>query len=88
MDKIELRPEVQRFAEAMEKQLRANEYKTSWKICRQGYLLGEMVRNYKEFESALRRENGEAILRRAVNVANFAMMLVDNAGCLVEDAPC
>jgi|AGTN01.1.fsa_nt_gi hypothetical protein len=82
MDKIELRPEVQKFAEAMELLLRANEHKTSWKICQQNYLLRKMIGNADALEGALRRSDKAAILRRAVNVANFAMMIVDNAGGL------
>lgn len=81
---MKLRPEVQRFAEEMERQLQANEHKGGWEDCTQEFLLSELNKNKVRLLEAIyghnpiRRE--EKILRRCANIANFAMMVADNWG--------
>lgn len=70
-EKIALRPEVQWFAEQMELALRENDHKTGWRDEHQSWLLGELHRN----AGKIREERG---IVRAVNTANFAMMIADN----------
>ena len=85
-----LLPEVQKFAEEMEKQLRANEHKGGWEDCTICHLIVELRRNSYELErAALRVDAGltssiPSVVRRAANVANFAMMVADNWGGLLE----
>lgn len=82
---IKLRPEVQRFAEEMEKQLQANEHKGGWKECHFSYLIDETFRNYDRMVTHFTKNDTPAILRRAANIANFAMMVADNWGGLMEE---
>lgn len=74
---MELRPEVRMFAEEMEEQLRANEYKGGWKNCEIGFLIGELWKNYDKLYGALKENNKEEFLRRCANISNFAMMIAD-----------
>jgi len=90
---IVLRPEVQWFAEQMELMLQANDHKQGWSSESSEYLLMECERNFDALDVAcsnfnraahtahteLRKEWLSAILRRSANVANFAMMVADNA---------
>ena len=76
-----LRPEVQKFAEEMEKQLRANEHKGGWKDCDKDFLYSELMKNITTLVVALMFNNQEEhITRRCANIANFAMMIADNFG--------
>lgn len=70
---ISLRPEVQWFAAQMELALKENDHKTGWKDCSKDWLVEQMYRH------AVKLWNGEIELKYAVNVANFAMMIADNA---------
>lgn len=90
-----LRPEVQRFAEEMEKQLQTLKHKGVWKKCTATFLLKEIQKNYNALGfpvfvaqvhtlPLLYPEDKENILRRATNIANFAMMIADNWGGLIE----
>lgn len=91
---IELRPEVQKFAEEMEKQLKANEHKGGWKDCTYDFLLSELDKNLNRLRYlnghrggciAEIKESVKEVNRRCANIANFAMMICDNAGALGED---
>lgn len=97
----EARPEAARFAEEMENQLQANEEKGGWKDSDRRFLLSELTKNYNHLERLLvwfegpgnvcrstliSRESEKDILRRAANIANFAMMIADNFGGLMEGA--
>lgn len=85
-DMMKLRPEVARFAEEMEKQLQANEHKGHWKDCRYSFLINELFRNYSRMLNAFMSNNASEILRRTANIGNFAMMIADNFGGLMEQA--
>lgn len=77
------RPLVKAFAKEMEKQLSANEDKRGWKTCSPGFLMDELKRNYEKLRWAINRGGDkEEVTRRAVNIANFAMMLAENEGKL------
>lgn len=76
---MKLRPEVQKFAEEMEKQLRANEHKGGWEDCDSGFLMSELEKNFNALWR-LQPSDKAGILRRATNIANFAMMIADNWG--------
>ena len=83
-----LRPEVERFAWAMEMKLRKNDHKGHWSGCTNAYLLRRLVGETEELRLAMLGPDGqksltvaeaEYIIREAADVANFAMMIADNA---------
>ena len=83
-----LRPEVQAFAEAMERRLRENEHKGGWKRERPAWLFKRL--REEEFELwtawADRRFSLDVpvtrIVDEAADVANFALMIADVCGGL------
>ncbi len=75
---VELRPEVLKFAEAMELKLRENAHKSGWKCCDVGYLTMRIAQEMVEFADCLDAE--KACLEEAADVANFLMMLCDVRG--------
>jgi len=84
-----LRPAVQWFAEQMEAALRRNDHKTGWAGCDQDYLLDGLDQEVKELDRACERfdpktakriATNDEIIGEAADVANFAMMIADNAG--------
>lgn len=83
---IELRPEVLRFAQAMEARLRANDHKGGWKDCRTSYLFERLEEEAKELRGTMFGNEKDRlhaqILPEAADVANFAMMLADVTGFL------
>lgn len=79
---MKLRPEVQGFAEAMERKLRKNDSKTSWRDETDVALLQKLHIELLELCDALELRDtlrgvskGEAVRGEAVDVANFAMMI-------------
>lgn len=79
MNQVELRPEVYAFAQAMELKLRLNDHKTHWSNMTQRYLSQRLSQEREELRRACRRGDPAEILSEAADVANFAMMLADNA---------
>lgn len=75
-----MRPEVQKFAEAMEARLAANDYKGGWEECSPLYLLGGVMEELNELVDHLdtRAASKDEVLHEAADVANFVMMLADN----------
>ncbi|MNB67556.1 hypothetical protein D3C87_1016800 [compost metagenome] len=98
---IILRPEVQWFAEQMELMLQANEYKGGWQTESKQLLTQSLIRNVYHLEAAnqllsrwhkhfpIYAEQIDSmfsdVMRRSANVANFAMMIADNAKNRSED---
>ena len=77
------RPIVKTFAIEMEKQLRANDWKRGWNKSLSGFLIDELISNTGKLRGAInRKDTKEVIIRRAANIANFAMMLAENEGWL------
>lgn len=75
-----LRPEVRWFAEQMELALRRNDHKGGWQDCDYEYLSDRLRDETLELEGAVFGGGlNEAIINEAVDVANFAMMIADNA---------
>jgi NTP pyrophosphatase (non-canonical NTP hydrolase) len=72
-----LRDPLARFAIEMERQLRANDHKTGWTDCEQRWLLNRLKQETAELERAL--TSGKNIVKETADVANFAMMIADNA---------
>ena len=81
-DPITLRPKVQWFAEQMELRLRANDWKGGWQNDTDTSLYGRTVEEVHELGAALFptwKQKQPEIIKEAADVANFAMMLADNA---------
>lgn len=82
---LKLRPAVRRFAEAMEMILRENDHKNGWENMDHYELLGRIDDERDELLRAVdkhidgRSRNITGILKESVDVANFAMMIYDNA---------
>lgn len=76
---MKLRPEVLRFARAMEKKLRANDHKKHWYWMGSQYLSVRLTQESRELRHAMKRGNADQILDEAADVANFAMMIADVA---------
>lgn len=79
-----LRPEVRRFAEAMEVQLKAHDRVrgTSWRTQERRWLVGRLDHEMKEFREVLRFrpytvERAAAIRREAADAGNFLMFIVE-----------
>ena len=90
----ELREQVKWFAGQMEETLQRNDHKTGWSDCSQLWLLGRLQQEYLELcqtvtfgvnpkavipGTSLDDLNTERVIREATDVANFAMMIADNA---------
>jgi NTP pyrophosphatase (non-canonical NTP hydrolase) len=77
----EIRPEVRMFAVQMETQLRANDHKPGWSGDRLVDLLQRIYDEAHELNEAINCDGGrpERIIKEAADVANFAMMIADNA---------
>ena len=79
------RQEVKWFAERMERKLKKNDYKgdgTSWRQGKLDPLLKRLKEETKELENeiyCLSIDNQEEIINEAADIANFAMMIADNA---------
>jgi hypothetical protein len=92
------REEVNWFAERMETKLQKNDWKGHWSECEDGYLsrrLGEestelrsavkLLRNYQK--ASVKEDINwaiENVIREAADVANFAIMIADNARRLLN----
>jgi hypothetical protein len=76
---IQLRPEVQWFAQQMELTLRANDHKGGWNEMSPRELATRLNEEVYELELAYYAgRNAERVIREASDVANFAMMIADN----------
>ncbi len=82
IERVSLRPEVQRFAEAMERQLlkKKNEDKGGWKDCDPEYIGIRIHEEANEFIQAI--EKGIDVLGEGADIANFIMMMCDIKGFL------
>lgn len=98
MGKLKLRPAVAAFAQLMEEQLRRNDHKGGWSECSYTYLQMRMGEEIEELGEAITsvvyarpmEDRGDvpmfrkvlALGKEAADVANFALMIADNAGAL------
>ena len=94
-----LRPCVRRFAEAMERELRANDHKDGWDFEPPLVLLVRLREETRELARELRKRDvmyswdarvdamSARIAAEAADVANFAMMIADVCGGLSAQRP-
>jgi NTP pyrophosphatase (non-canonical NTP hydrolase) len=77
---------VTTFAKDMEKRLRANDRKgrRGWESCSLHWLLDRLTEERDELLLALHgiSDDGSSVIDEAADVANFAMMIADNARSL------
>lgn len=78
-DTYRWRPEVVVFADAMERKLRANDWKGHWRSCRMQYLSMRLTQERKELYAAIASGDAAKVLDEAADIANFAMMVADVA---------
>ena len=76
--RMELRPEVDKFSQAMEEKLRENDYRGGWQHCDIDYLFMRMAEERQELRRAVRGKDPVKVLREAADIANFALMIADN----------
>jgi hypothetical protein len=74
-----LRDPVRWFADEMEKKLKENDWKKPWPTLPNKQLLNQMDKQGPKLVSAVITGDPEEIIRRAVNLANYAMMIADKA---------
>ncbi|MFA5744540.1 MAG: hypothetical protein WC936_07030 [Candidatus Nanoarchaeia archaeon] len=77
-DWVELRPSVLRFAQLMEKNLRAHDDKGGWDNCNVIWLVERMQEELVELEDAMIAGAPDDIDDEAADVANFLMMIAEN----------
>lgn len=72
-----MREEVHWFAEKMETVLQANDHKSPWHECTVAYLITRTMEEVGELAHEILRdeEDKERIIKEAVDIANFAMMI-------------
>lgn len=82
-DVTPLRASVAWFAEAMEEQLVANDHKSGWDDLSLPRLLQRLEQEAGELRRAIAASPGknstQRIIQEAADVANFALMIADNA---------
>jgi len=89
---MKLRPEIEWFAGIMEQKLQENDDKGGWSECTTDYLLGRLRDEFDELGQVFIKLGQDAIEHKGISfgtvnqfcaecadVANFAMMLADNA---------
>lgn len=81
-----IRPQLAQFAAAMEATLKLNDHKGGWEKEDINWLLERLFDEYEELETAasgnhrtFTKAEAALIVKEATDVANFAMMIADNA---------
>ena len=82
-EQLELRPEVQWFAQEMEKILRKNDHKGKWQGCGEVELFEFLDNKIMTLDNALKgyigRTDWQKVIKEATDLANYAMMIADLA---------
>lgn len=84
---LQLRPEVQAFAQHMELKLRENDHKGGWKDMKEGALYIMLEAELHELQAALLLNRPMAVMSEVLDVANMGMMVCDSIGLLMVDMP-
>lgn len=79
LDGRPIRPQVLWFARQMERKLRENDHKGGWEDCSPSELVSRIGLEYTEILVAMQQGSRRAMADEAADVANFAMMIADNA---------
>ena len=67
------------FAGQMAKKLRENDHKGSWEGLGNDHLTHRLHQEFVELTEAIAKGTPEQIISEAADVANFALMIADNA---------
>ena len=79
MSRLKIRKEVQKFAEEMERVLRANDHKGGWKDMSDEQIYHRIKEELQELEeTSITNIFTWNAKKECVDVANFCMMLFDN----------
>jgi NTP pyrophosphatase (non-canonical NTP hydrolase) len=70
---------VERFSIHMLDKMRKNAHKAHWSTVTQQWLLNRAMDELRELQDAVNEGDPETIVKEAADVANFAMMIADNA---------
>lgn len=70
---------IKDFAVHMKHKLLLTRHRPHWKTCDQGFLHSRLLEEAEELLAAIECGDRKSIVREAADVANFAMMLADNA---------
>jgi NTP pyrophosphatase (non-canonical NTP hydrolase) len=70
---------LQKFGNDMYLKLRENQHKAHWNTVTQQWLLNRCMEELKELQDAVNADDPGEIVREAADVANFALMIADNA---------
>ena len=92
MSDIELRPEVQKFAEAMEMKLRENDHKGGWKnesvdyfeqrLLEEGRELAHVIKRFRDYPERVTDIDRSQLLKESADFMNYLMMLADVCGAI------
>ena len=74
----EVRPEVKKFAIAMEKRLRINDYKGGWQKEQPQYFVNKIFAHFSQLWDDVLYEDYYYATLDCINIANYCMMLYDN----------
>ena len=74
-----MRPEMKRFAELMEAKLKENDFKGGWQNDTSGELYSKLARQFEKIGICTSTSNVKIVREICVNIANYAMMMTDNA---------
>jgi NTP pyrophosphatase (non-canonical NTP hydrolase) len=74
---MDVREEVKKFADAMEAELKENDYKGGWKNCDIAFLVDKLHEEVKELIDAICYGTPENVLSEAADIGNIAMMIAD-----------
>lgn len=74
----EVRPEVKKFAIAMEKMLRINDYKGSWHYEKPSYFVNKIIIHSAQLSYDVFYNDLFDASIDCINIANYCMMLCDN----------
>ncbi len=86
---MKIRNEIMQFAEEMEIKLRENDHKGGWEHCNYSSLIEKLEQEIQEIKELFTCKECSAdtpypssyleLIREAADVANYAMMIADNA---------
>ena len=82
-----MRGVIQWFAEKMEDELRENDPKGGWHGCSYSYLCHKLLEEVGELVAILMDGENGNVTEEAADIANYAMMIADNACGPLPQAP-
>lgn len=78
-EQTDLRQEVKWFAEHMESAMKENDHKGGWSNCSFDWLIDRLFKKTNILWQAVEQSDYDRIIKVSAHVANYAMMMADNA---------